>query len=341
MDKTNVIPYGFDRDEEVISLLNRVFNPWGGDHEYFIWKYRKLNLEGCDFPRAWIIEKEGKIVAFNGYMPRLIQLGNFQFWAVQSFDTATDPDCRGGGLFGILQNSVYEEMKKHNIAWVYGWTSEIGYKVFTKKTGWKLWAHQRYLMKVLNVKNFVRQKIKNPFLQIIPHLILSGFTNFMRPQISEFTVRKEKILPESADLMCQKICRRFGMIAIRDVPYIRWRFSNPNNLSRLICVYSKEVPCGYAVLTERDNNLEIDDCLADSYPALRSLLAEIENIARKDKNDLILFRVNENYPWSHIFYRSGYFQSNTSFRMLGHTLTEQDLSFDVKNLHWTFFDKNE
>jgi len=341
MCKLNIVPYNFDRNKEALLLLNRVFNPWIGDENYFNWKYRKT--DDCDFPTAWIIEKDGKIIAFNGYRPRLLRLGKKFFLIVQSFDTATDPDCRGEGLFGILQNSAYEEMKKHKIAWVYGWTSEIGFKVFTKKADWKIWGNQRYLMKVLNVKKFVEEKVRIPFLQIAPYAALSIFEKFTKPEIiSGFEVKEEEIFPESFDMLCNEVCHKFGMITLRDVPYIRWKLSRPNISYKLLCAYSGKNPTGYAIIAERDNSLEIDDCLSASYSALSSLLSKIEDMALKKKNDMILFRVNEKHPCTNLFRRAGYFLSNTSFPMLGKKLSEdKELSFDVGNLHWTFFDKNE
>ncbi len=341
MGKLNVVPYDFDRNEEVISLLNRVFNPWIGDEEYFNWKYRKTDV--CNFPIAWIIEKNGKIVAFNGYRPRMLMSGGNKFWIVQSFDTATDPDCRGEGLFGILQNSVYEEMRRHKISWVYGWTSEIGFKVFTKKAGWKIWGNQRYLMKVLNVKKFVEQKVRNPFLRLVPYAALSIFGRLAKPGIvSGVEIKEEEIFPESFDKTCKQVCYTFGMIALRDISYIRWKLFNPCIPYKLLCAYYNGNSCGYAIIAQRDNCLDIDDLLAESSDILYSLLSKIEDIARKSEKEMIRFRVNEKHPWANLFKKSGYFWSNTSFKMLGKKLAEDTmLSFDVKNLHWTFFDKNE
>lgn len=343
MSKLNVVPYHFDRDTEVISLLNRVFSPWIGDNEYFTWKYSNLETDESDFPLAWIIEKQGKIIAFNGYRTRPLWLGNRRFWVAQSFDTVTEPDCRGQGLFGILQNSVYEEMKNRNIAWVYGWTSDIGFKVFTKKAGWEVWGNQRFLMKVINAKKYVGQKIRNPFLQFAPYLALSAFGKILKPKGSpNIVIKEENLLPESAGTICEKVCKNFGMIATRDVSYLNWRFSNPQSISRMLCAYQNQEPCGYAVISEKDNYLHIDDCLAGSPDIMSGLLAEIEDIAKNHGKEIIRFRVNEKHPWSYIFMKAGYFWSDTSFPMLGKKLAEDDdFSFDKSNLHWTLFDRNE
>ena len=165
MDDIIVKPYSFDRNDEVLSLLHRVFKPWAGDADYFTWKYETYQISECQFPRGWIIEKDGKIVAFNGYLPRKIKVGNKMIWALQSFDTATDPECRGIGLFGKLQELIYAEMRNAEIPWLYGWASEIGFKVFTKKVGWTVWGKQHFLLRVLDPEWFLSSKTKNMFVR--------------------------------------------------------------------------------------------------------------------------------------------------------------------------------
>ncbi|MBF0396108.1 MAG: GNAT family N-acetyltransferase [Desulfobacterales bacterium] len=318
-------PYHFDRNLEVISLLNRVFKPWMGDENYFIWKYKKI--DDFSFPLAWIIEKDDKIIAFNGYRPRKIITYGKEFWSVQSFDTVTDPDYQGQGLFKLLQSSLYEKMRLSNIVWVYGWTSEIGYRAFTKKADWEIWGRQRYLMKVIKIKK----------LQFLPYLILSKFSRLSFPSISsKIKVKEKRIFPQSFN----NICKNFETIALRDISYLNWRISNPDMLYKLFMAYINEEPKGYIIISEKDNCLNIHDLLSESPSVLFSLLSTIEHIAIKNKNDLILFRVNENHPYSKTFYRAGYFWSNTSFKMLGRKLFH-NLPISTNNLHWTYFDRNE
>lgn len=343
MSELEVTPYQFDRNEEVLELLNRVFNPWVGDERYFTWKYLQLAPDGCDFPKGWIIEKDGKIVAFNGYIPRRLWNGQQYVWVLQSFDTATDPGCRGAGLFGILQNKVYEQMRRANIRWVYGWTSQIGFKVFTQKSDWKIWGEQRYLMKVINAKPFVESKLGNPLARLAARAGVAAYGHSRKANsIPEISVRQEASFSDSVGFMSEEVCRQFGIVASRDTKYLQWRYSNPIEQYQLLCAYSGGYPLGYAVLTTRDNCLDIDDCVASTADALLALLACIEGIARDTPMDMIRFRVNVEHQWQRAFKSAGYFWSKTSFPMLGRFIIEDGaIPLGTNYLHWTVFDRNE
>lgn len=341
MSDLTVVPYDFDRNQEVLDLLHRVFKPWDGDLALFNWKYERV--DDIDFPMGWIIEQEGKIVAFNGYRPRWLLLNGKSYKIVQSFDTVTDPDCRGQGLFGVLQNQVYERMKGLDVPWVYGWTSEIGYKVFTKKVNWKEWAFQRYLMKVIDAKKFAAEKVGNPLIRAGAQAGFSAFGRLSRPRIpGGFTVEIVSDLPDEADPVIADICKRFGMIAMRSVPYLRWKLAKPGESYQLLRADQNGGFRSYMVLSRRENCVDIDDCLASSPECLKALLAKAEEMARAESRDLIRFRVNEKHPWAKTFQMSGYFWSKTEFRMLGRIFADEDsFILNPDNLHWTFFDRNE
>lgn len=142
MTELKIIPYTFDRDNEVLDLLHKVFQPWTGNFDYFVWKYRNSQVSNSDFPRSWIIEHKDRIVGFNGYLPRQTKLNGEKALAVQSFDTAIDPTFRGMGLFGQLQQKVYEELSQSGFIWIYGCSNELSFKILTKKVDWNVWGKQ-------------------------------------------------------------------------------------------------------------------------------------------------------------------------------------------------------
>ena len=337
------IPYSFDRDQEILDLLHRVFEPWPGDQAYFDWKYKHFKPEGCSFPNAWIIEDNHKIIAFNGYLPRSIQLQGESFWSVQSFDTATDPEYRGQGLFGILQNQACLNMKQHNISWVYGWTSDIGFKVFTGKMGWTVWGKQRYLMKILDTSAFVRSKVSNPIAAGILFPLLHLWKRITQPSVSRLhTISQMANLPAAAGNLLQKHNTMFSMAAQKSVAYVNWRASNPLDKLTFLTVQSSENAfLGYAAFSIRENHFDIDDIVVENDNTLKSLLAAIENHAEKNHCAMIRFRVNAGHCWEKSFRRSGYFWSKTEFALVGKKLLVDHFQTRTDNLHWTRFDRNE
>ena len=342
-----ISPYDFSRNDEVLNLLHRVFKPWTGGIPYFDWKYNRYRLKDCRFPTGWVIEHQGKIAAFNGYLPRKVKLGNEIFWCLQSFDTVTDPEYRGKKLFEQLQNQIYIEAAQARIAWIYGWTSEIGFKVFTQKAGWKIWGKQGVLMRVLDPEFFLKTKLKNTLAVQIGKI---GMRLFLEPQRVSWNgdIKTEVAFSPQIDELCAKAMSRFDMVAIRDATYLNWRISNPNLEPSILCAYEEQNPVAYVILArgaEKDE-LEIIDCLSMSDLALLSLLKLVENIAASNGNPIIRFRINEMHPLMPVFKRAGYFWGRTQFKMLGRCLipssgAEQTISRPDKVLHWTVMDRNE
>lgn len=343
MSELKAIPYRFDRDPEVIELLEKVFSPWTGGQDYFNWKYKRFTEKQCSFPNAWIIKDDNKIIAFNGYIPRLIRCKDDVYWAVQSFDTATDPNYRGKGLFGLLQNQAYDLMRQHNISWVYGWTSEIGFKVFTKKMGWTIWGKQHYLMKPLDTESFTRSKVSNPYAAFAASKLLSAWNKVTSPGVpTGYRIEYLKSLPMAAGKLIKKHNSMYSMAAQKSVEYVNWRASNPIDRLSFVAVHDKNMNLeGYAAFSLRDNCLDIDDIVADKNSVIKILLAAFEVQAQKKACSMIRFRVNSEHPAASVFKRCGYFWSHTQFPLLGKKLSKDDFQTEEQNLHWTIFDRNE
>lgn len=300
------------------------------------------------------MEQKGEIVAFNGYLPRKIKVGDKSVWSLQSFDTVTSPDCRGQGLFGLLQDLIYKEVAKRGIPWIYGWTSEIGFKVFTGKMGWKIWGQQHYLMRILNPQWFMQEKFKNSFLANCAALAMD---NYFRPApVSPAwngKITEESNFPQQTTCLCREWANNFELIAIRDREYLNWRLSNPLTKQRLFCAYdeNKEYKenkmSAYAVIHISDDKImDISDCAWLCKNTWAALLAHLEQLARDEKCNIIRFRVSKDKRTQKIFKKAGYFYSRTKFPMLGHCIScdpslQQFLWNKDKTIFWSYFDRNE
>ena len=348
MQEFEVKPYDFDCDDEIIALLHRVFNPWSGGEAYFRWKYHQLQLADCSFPRGWIIERDGKIIAFNGYVPRKIKAGDREIYVLQSFDTATDPECRGQGLFGILQKLIYEEIQKTDIPWIYGWTSEIGFKVFTQKVGWTIWGQQKYLLRLLDPSWFAQTKVKNKLLAGCAGLAMSIIHRSSgKDKQWPGKICEEKTFPQGVDDLCNIWQKRFDIVALRDKNYLDWRHSNPLAQQRFLCAYNGGKLVGYLVHSVQSaDELDILDCVWSESSALSALLDEVEIYGRRHDFRIIRFRVTEDKQNTRVFKDAGYFYSRTVFPMVGHCVSCDETLKDLlwrqdKRIYWSLFDRNE
>lgn len=132
------------------------------------------------------------------------------------------------------------------------------------------------------------------------------------------------------------------MIAVRDSQYLNWRISSPLSNYEIFEAkdYQSEL-CGYAIIIEREECLDIEDCVAESKAVLLNLLAAVEKVAiRKDKK-LIRYRINEKNSMANTFHRAGYFWSKTFFSLLGMEVGETDFVIPTNSIHWTLIDRNE
>lgn len=348
MSEISLSPYEFDRNDAILSLLHEVFKPWDGDAIYFNWKYDSTFLNECPFPRGWIVVKDNRIIAFNGYMPRWIKAGNRDIWVLQSFDTATAPDYRGKRLFGKLQALIYREVEQRkNIPWIYGWASEIGFKVFTTKVGWQVWGNQNYLQRILDPDWYFGSRLNNKILKkslvLLTNLIFRPLIKIQWPGI----VREESSFPADVTHLCKKWAEHFDIIAHRDQHYLNWRISNPLMKHRLLCAYCGSQIVAYLVYNISNSDyIDIMDFIWDDDRAALSLLFKVEKIGRKKNIKVIRFRISVGRKIVRLFRRAGYFKSRTKFPMIGRCVSCDKAFLNLlkkksRSVYWSYFDRNE
>lgn len=347
MSEIRIIPFENVHEKEVLLLLDKVFQPWMGDGKYFHWKYKALEIPECQFPRAWVAMGGEKVIAFNGYIPRPIQLGGELRWIAQSFDTATDPDCRGQGLFWKLNSTAYEVMKNNGVSWIYGWASSQGADAIIRKAGWTDWGIQKYLMRIVNPSRFLKEKIAAPFVRTLTAAAFSLHGRTLRPRMPQgFTIKEEIKFPDTVSALWKTCEGTFRIATVRDCKYLNWRISRPGSHYRLLCIYQDVSLRGYIVLsTSEEGILEIEDCASSSKEAMEGLLSATNDIAENDNTFLIRFRVNNLHPWMRWFQRVGYFWSRSSLPMYLKLLNNksEDVRYisEFSKMHWTLFDRNE
>lgn len=342
-------PYGFDKDDEVLDLLHSVFNPWCGNKDYFLWKYKSLKCDVTSFPLAWVLKKDDQIVAFNGYFPRKIKVGTKWVVCVQSMDTATHNSFRGKGLFRILQDGIYKEMSKHGVAWVYGWGNENSFRLLISKVGWNIWDEQSMMLRILDGKKFLEAKLKNTMMVLCGGLVLKLYSQKWRtPRVRNGTVVEPLSFPKEIDELLIDVHDSFDFIAERSASYLTWRVSNPIDGLRPICIYVEDRITGYAILQKDDaeNLFEIIDLLGLNNDAVHGLLAYVEDLARAEKISMIRFRVNIHHPYDKYFRQSGYFRSRTRFKCVGKSINANNLNAKIDfgnqiKRHWTLLERNE
>ena len=117
-DEPNVRLATADDREQILSLLG-VSLGWSDDPRYrelFAWKHER-NPFGPSL--AWVVERDGRVVAVRLFMRWMFRRGGSNLHAVRAVDTATHPDHQGRGLFTALTRHAVEACRAEGVAFVF------------------------------------------------------------------------------------------------------------------------------------------------------------------------------------------------------------------------------
>lgn len=346
-----VEPYRFDANREVVDLLHSVFKPWNGDEDYFVWKFQTYKPDLTTFPLVWIVRDKNKIVSFNGFGHRRVKMGNKFYFAVQSFDGATSPLYKGKGLFSQINKIIYEEMRKHNIAWVYGYGNPVMFKILTTKHDWKIWDAHCHMTNILNKDVYLTSKYGSPLVRAamkIPLQVVSRKRNVRIDPAIEVRELGDGGFTDEVNGLMEAAYSDFHIIGERDHEWLNWCLANPLKQYSAYCAYLKNELVGYIVITDskEKHTFAIEDCIGKNEEALFAMLNHLEKMAMQENKDRINYKINKNHPYIQLFKNFGYLRSKGEVPMASRVINDEDsigkivMSQD-KQLHWSPIDKLE
>ena len=135
VDAIELRPATPDDREQILALLG-VSLGWGDDTRYrelFAWKHER-NPFGRSL--AWVVERDGRVVAVRLFMRWMFRRGGSTLHAVRAVDTATHPDHQGHGLFTALTTHALEACRAEGVAFVFN-TPNAQSRPGYLKMGWR------------------------------------------------------------------------------------------------------------------------------------------------------------------------------------------------------------
>lgn len=110
-----------------------------------------------------------KIIGFQSFFYWPYSLGGKEFSSYQSGNSLVHPDYRGKGLFKLMLNFLYTDVRKNEIDFLMGFPVEASYPSFIKN-GWLNVLNLRWSLKLINPFAFLfnANTIKNKFQRINP-----------------------------------------------------------------------------------------------------------------------------------------------------------------------------
>lgn len=165
-----------------------------------------------------------RIAGIYAVQPALVRVRGAQMLAAQSVDTLVDADFRGRGLFTKTAEAVYERLRQHDAAFVYGFPNANSASGFFGKLGWSSLDPVPFLVRPLRTA-FVASKLPlGRWLRQLPDVRLPILGPSLKP-----TQELRPVLEFGPEL--DELWKRFSsnvMVAVDRTPgYLRWRLGRP------------------------------------------------------------------------------------------------------------------
>ena len=133
----------------------------------------------------------------------------------QSFDTLTNSEFRGRGLFKTLASEIHENMSAHEIEVIYGVPNGSSYQGFQKYLSWSMLDPLPMLARPIGLRYIrVRAKLRKSKLEPI---------NSMS---ARFGTRIDEVPKDVSELFARSISDDYTGV-IRDYEYLMWRLNRP------------------------------------------------------------------------------------------------------------------
>jgi hypothetical protein len=133
----------------------------------------------------------------------------------QSFDTLTNSEFRGRGLFKKLASEIHENMSAHEIEVIYGVPNGSSYQGFQKYLSWSMLDPLPMLARPIGLRYIrVRAKLRKSKLES---------TNSKPARCG---TRIDEVPKDVSDLFARSISDNYTGV-IRDYEYLRWRLQRP------------------------------------------------------------------------------------------------------------------
>jgi len=133
----------------------------------------------------------------------------------QSFDTLTNSEFRGRGLFKTLATEIHENMSTHQIEVIYGVPNGSSFQGFQKYLNWSMLDPLPMLARPIGLRYIrVRTKLRKSKLERISS----------RP--IRFGTRVDEVPNDVSDLFARSISNNYTGV-IHDYEYLTWRLNRP------------------------------------------------------------------------------------------------------------------
>jgi len=277
-------------DEAGINdLFRRIFKV---DRSLEEWRWKFRDEERQHLSLIHLAYDGKRIVGQYAALGARFKCGAGEVVAVQPVDNMIDPDSRQGLGKARMQRAMFQDGlaagKAAGFAMAYGFPNREAYRVGKKVLGYRDLGSIEVRLRSLTWARHVRRLMGDgQVARIVGRIqawIQRRWLRFHSPGLDGATVRCTRDFDERLDHLWTEASRSFGVLAVRDRAYLRWRYGKrPGSHYTILLLERGGVLLGYTVLAMREGRVRIG-CVVDIFSlpgegiAEKLVLASLEHL---------------------------------------------------------------
>lgn len=249
-DNYAIREYHTGDEKEINDLFNIVFKQKRSLNGWY-WQYRDNPAGNANL--IALAEVSGRIVGQHANVPVYFRFKNETIRSAQSVDNLVHPSFRGGKIIRDTYRLSLDLFAKEGVSFAYGFPNEIYYPFGKRMLRYKDLCPLPTMVKRLNWRLAFKKRLPGlfPFLQPVIQRLSADLCRLPvilnRSYKKKLTIERSSSLGSDMDKLWEMTKDRYGIMAIRDQRFLKWRYlDNPHN-SYEIFVAQNEEPLGYIV----------------------------------------------------------------------------------------------
>lgn len=309
-------------EKKIVVLFEKVFgrpmDPAGDSLQHWSWEFLNRPEKDIAIRLAW--DQEMLVGQYAAGPVRLFVDGK-EYPAALSYDTMTDPDYQGCGIFTTLANQLFSDLMQKGYHSIFGFPNGNSIYGFVKKLGWRRIGAPPVFVRPLSPAHILREKLKfsprvaerigalTTGLLLLPDRLLFGKT------VKQVEIREETQFGDWADTLWGRCKNQHRIWVVRNSTYLNWRYiAKPFNRYQVYSAWNGSSIAGYVVVCREKKHAGsstfVMDMMVDQdyLPAAEALLHKVIADAVAQNDTLVCSMVSPASPLRRIFMKHGFFK---------------------------------